>query len=86
MMLSRTEAGGRFPDDVLRPRLLVADVPTLLQENVAPPAIFDRICLRSSIVAGVAFVRTLYCLSPIFAVPEGRVLFLALTALTMSSA
>jgi hypothetical protein len=46
---------------------------------VAPPANLTGMLLRSSIVAGVAFVRTLYCLSPIFAVPEGRVMFWALT-------
>ena len=36
-------------------------------------------------VAGVALVRTVYCVSPIFAVPDGRVRFCALTALTTSS-
>jgi hypothetical protein len=33
------------------------------------------IMLRSSIVAGVAFVRTVYCLSSILAVPDGSVRF-----------
>ena len=36
-------------------------------------------------VAGVALVRTAYCVSPILAVPEGSVRFCALTAFTTSS-
>ena len=36
--------------------------------------------LRSSIVAGIALVRTVYWVSPIFAVPDGKVRFWALTA------
>src|SRR5438309_8679190 len=41
--------------------------------------------LSSSIVAGTALVRTVYWVSPIFAVPEGRVRFWALTAFATSS-
>ncbi len=36
-------------------------------------------------LGGVALVRTVYCVSPILAVPDGSVRFWALTALTMSS-
>ena len=36
-------------------------------------------------LGGVALVRTTYCLSPIFAVPDGSVRFWVLTALTTSS-
>ena len=41
--------------------------------------------LRSSIEVGTALVRTVYWVSPIFAVPDGSVRFWALTALTTSS-
>ena len=35
-------------------------------------------------VVGIALVRTVYCLSPILAKPDGSVRFSALTALTTS--
>jgi hypothetical protein len=50
-------------------------LPTSLTKMVAPPTTLTGMLLRSSIVAGIALVRTVYCLSPIFAVPAGKVRF-----------
>ena len=58
--------------------------PTSLTKTVAPFTTLIGMLLRSSIVGGVALVRTVYCVSPIFAVPAGKVRFWALTALTTS--
>ena len=58
---------------------------TSLRKMVDPFMNLTGIMLRSSMVAGVALVRTVYCLSSILAVPDGRVRFCVLTALTMSS-
>ena len=52
---------------------------------MAPLANLTGILLRSSMVAGVALVRTVYWVSPIFAVPDGSVRFWVLTAFTTSS-
>ena len=59
--------------------------PTSFTKTVAPFATLIGILLRSSMLAGVALVRTVYCVSPIFAVPDGTVRFCALTAFTTSS-
>ena len=58
---------------------------TSFKKMVAPLANLTGIMLRSLIVAGVALVRTVYWVSPIFAVPDGSVRFCVLTAFTMSS-
>ncbi len=58
--------------------------PISLTKTVAPLATFIGMLLRSSIVDGVALVRTVYWVSPIFTVPEGNVRFWALTAFTTS--
>src|SRR5216683_7006631 len=51
----------------------VADIAEILDENRAPLAYLTGMLLRSSIVAGTALVRAVYWVSPIFAVPEGKV-------------
>ncbi len=58
---------------------------TSFKRMVAPLTNLTGIKLRSSIEAGVALVRTVYWMSPIFAVPDGSVRFCVLTAFTMSS-
>ena len=58
---------------------------TSFKKIVAPLTNLTGIMLRSSIDAGVALVRTVYWVSPIFAVPDGSVRFCVLTAFTMSS-
>ena len=58
---------------------------TSFNRTVAPLANLTGIMLRSLIDAGVALVRTVYWVLPIFAVPDGSVRFCVLTALTMSS-
>ena len=58
---------------------------TSFKSMVAPLANLTGIMLRSSIDAGVALVRTVYWVFPIFAVPDGNVRFCVLTAFTMSS-
>ena len=85
MMLSRTE---RWPSS--RTMFCCTSQPsrtcaTSFRKMVAPLTNLIGILLRSSIVAGVALVRTVYCVSPIFAVPDGSVRFCALTAFTTSS-
>src|SRR5262249_23541192 len=57
---------------------------TSLTKTIAPLTYLIGISLRSAIVAGIALVRTVYWMLPIFAVPDGSVRFWALTALTMS--
>jgi hypothetical protein len=84
MMLSRTD---RLPSS--RTMFCCTIAPsrtwaTSFKKTVALPAYLIGILLRSSMVDGVALVRTVYCLSPIFAVPEGSVRFWLFTALTMS--
>jgi len=59
--------------------------PMSLRKTVAPFTTLTGMLLRSSMVAGIALVSTVYCVSPILAVPEGRVRFWAFTAFTMSS-
>ena len=58
---------------------------TSLRKTVAPFVNLTGILLRSSMVAGIALVRTVYWVLPIFAVPAGNVRFCVLTALTTSS-
>src|SRR5258705_9885311 len=55
-----------------------------LMETVAPFAYLIGILLRASIDGAIALVRTVYCVSPILAWPEGSVRLWALTALTTS--
>jgi hypothetical protein len=52
--------------------------------HLAPFWNFTGILLRSSIEVGSALVRTVYWVSPILAVPDGKVRFWALIALTTS--
>ena len=85
MMLSNTE---RWPPS--RTMFCCTSDPsrtcaTSFKRMVAPLANLTGIMLRSLIDAGVALVRTVYWVSPIFAVPDGSVRFWVLTALTMSS-
>ncbi len=58
---------------------------TSFKKIVAPLTNLTGIMLRSWIDAGVALVRTIYWVPPIFAVPDGSVRFCVLTAFTMSS-
>ncbi len=59
--------------------------PTSLMNTVAPFTTLIGMSFSSSIVAGVALVRTTYWVSPILAVPDGRVRFWVLIAFTTSS-
>ncbi len=56
-----------------------------LRNTVAPFEKLTGMSLSASIVGGIALVRTVYCVLPIFAVPPDRVRFWALTALTTCS-
>ncbi len=55
------------------------------RNTVAPLLYFTGMALSSSMVCGIALVCTVYCVSPILAVPEGKVRLWAFTALTTSS-
>ncbi len=59
--------------------------PTSLTNTVAPFTTLIGMLLRSSMLVGVALVRTVYCVLSILAVPDGSVRFCALTAFTTSS-
>src|SRR6476659_3045449 len=58
---------------------------TSFRKIVAPFTNLTGIMLRSLIEAGVALVRTVYWVSPIFVVSVGSVRFWVFTALTRSS-
>jgi hypothetical protein len=51
---------------------------------VLPPAVRTGMSLRPLMASGEAFNLTLYSVSPSLAVPEGRIRFCALMALTTS--
>ena len=59
--------------------------PISLTNTVCPLTYLIGILLRSAMVVGIALVRTVYCVSPILARPDGKVRFCALTALTTSA-
>src|SRR4051812_50218076 len=52
---------------------------------VAPFMVRTGRSFRPWIASGDAFMRTVYSVSPIFAVPEGRIRFCVLTAFTTSA-
>src|SRR6266404_4128044 len=56
-----------------------------LRNTVAPFEKLTGMSLSASIVGGIALVRTVYWVLPIFAVPPDRVRFWALTAVTTCS-
>ncbi len=85
MMLSRTE---RRPS--LRTTFCCTSQPswtwpTSFTNTVAPFTTLTGMSFNWSMLEGVALVRTAYWVLPILAVPDGRVRFCALTALTTSS-
>ena len=51
---------------------------------VAPLTVFIGRSFSSLMVCGAPFISTLYSIVPSLTVPEGRIRFCALTALTMS--
>ena len=59
--------------------------PTSLTYTVCPLMYLIGMSLSSSMVVGIALVRTVYWVLPIFARPDGKVRFWALTAFTMSA-
>src|SRR5260370_25877832 len=56
-----------------------------VRNTVAPFEKLTGMSLSASIVGGIALVRTVYWVLPIFAVPPDRVRFWALTAVTTCS-
>ena len=69
-------------DDTLRDAQQCLWATRMRTEHMLPIA--ERIGARIMLVLGTALVRTVYCVSPIFAVPDGKVRFCAFTALTTS--
>ena len=52
---------------------------------MAPPLVRTGRSLRPAMASGEPFMRTVYSVSPSLAVPEGRIRFCVLTALTTSA-
>ena len=69
MMLSRTERRPSVRTMFCCTALPSCTCPTSLTKTVAPLTNFTGMLLRSSMVVGTALVRTVNCVSPIFAVP-----------------
>jgi len=85
-----TPAGGKYRQimvDIDQTKLLAKGLTPLQVVNAvnAQNLTLTGMLLRSSMLAGVALVRTVYCVSPILAVPDGSVRFCAFTAFTTSS-
>ena len=85
MMLSSTERLPSARTMFCCTRLPSRTWPMSRRNTVAPFEYPTGMSLSASIVGGIALVRTVYSVLPIFSSPPGRVRFCALTALTTSS-